>query len=169
MATQVQVPAAADSGSIGANDPTLVSGQDPNDLFGIAISYDSGAEGTSGASAQPMGDPTNEPGQYPSTEPISGVELDGSGAPGSDGAGDLSNSPAGQMFTITDPNYTAGRPGGGSGNQFIQAAVAVGGPNDSTTVPGQYAVSNPMPSLSQPQSTGAGTGRVMRGGRMNGK
>ena len=169
MASQVQVPASADSGSVGSNDPTLVSGQDPSSLFGVAISYDSGSQGTSGQSGQPQGDPTNEPGQYPSVEPISGVTLEGTGAPGSSGAGDLSNAPAGQSYTITDPNYTSGKPGGGSGVQFIQANVALGGSSDSTTVPGQYGGSNPMPSMSQPQSTGAGTGRVMRGGRMNGK
>jgi hypothetical protein len=147
-----------------------VSGQDPNDLFGIAISYESGAEGTAGASGQPDGDPTNEPGQYPATEPISGVDLAGmSGAPGSSGAGDLDGNPSGQTITITDPNYTSGKPGGGSGVQFVTAAVAVGGPDDSTTVPGQYAVSNPMPSMSQPQGTGAGRGRVMRGGWANGQ
>ena len=169
MADQVVPPAAGDAASIGGNDPTLVSGQNPEDIFGITISYDTGAQGSAGASAQPQGDPTNEPGQYPSTEPISGVELDGTGAPGTMGAGDLANDPAGQTFTITDPNYTSGKPGGGSGNQFITAAVALGGPDDSTTVPGQYGGPNAMPSLSQPQSTGAGSGRVMRGGRMNGK
>ena len=146
-----------------------MSGQDPGDLFGVAISYESGAQGTSGASTQPNGDPTNEPGQYPSTEPISGVALDGTGAPGSSGAGDPDGNPAGQMITVTDPNYTSGKPGGGSGVQFVQAAVAVGGPDDSTTVPGQYAASNPMPSMAQPQGTGAGKGSVLKGGWMNGK
>ena len=168
MADIVTPPAAADSASIGANDPTLVSGQDPGDLFGVAISYDSGAQGTAGASAQPEGDPTNEPGQYPATEPISGVALDGSGAPGSTGV-NPDDRPGEMSVTITDPNYTAGKPGGGSGNQFIQAPVAVGGPGDTTTVPGQYAMPNPMPSMSQPTSTGAGSGRVMRGGWANGK
>jgi hypothetical protein len=168
MADIVTPPASADSGSIGPNDPTLVSGQDPDDLFGIAISYESGAQGTAGASAQPEGDPTNEPGQYPSKEPISGVMLDGSGAPGSDGV-DPDDRPGEQSFTITDPNYTAGKPGGGSGNVFIQAPVAVGGPGDSTTVPGQYAMPNAMPDMAQPQGTGAGKGSVLKGGWMNGK
>ena len=169
MADIVTPPAAADSGSIGPNDPTLVSGQDPDDLFGISISYDSGAQGTAGASAQPQGDPTNEPGQYPATEPISGVALDGTGAPGTTGAGNLSGVEAGPMVTITDPNYTSGKPGGGSGNQFIQAPVAIGGPDDSTTVPGQYATPNAMPGLDpafQPQGTGAGMGTIRQEKRM---
>lgn len=171
MATIVDPPAAAQAAVQGDNDPSLVSGQDPDSLFGIAISYDSGAQGTAGASAQPEGDPTNEPGQYPSTEPISGVALDDTGAPGSSGAGDMSGNPSGTMVTITDPNYTAGKPGGGSGNQFITAAVAVGGPDDSTTTPGQYATPNAMPGLEpmfQPDDTGAGKGSVMHGGWMNG-
>ena len=171
MADIVTPPAAADSASIGPNDPTLVSGQDPTDLFGVAISYDSGAQGTAGASAQPEGDPTNEPGQYPSKEPISGVDLsEMSGAPGGPGA-DPSDRPGEMSVTITDPNYTAGKPGGGSGNQFIQAPVAVGGPGDSTAMPGQYAsgIADAMPDMAQPQGTGAGQGRVLRGGWMNGK
>lgn len=169
MADIVTPPAAADAASMGSNDPTLVSGQDPDSLFGISISYDSGAQGTSGASGQPEGDPTNEPGQYPSTEPISGVSLDGTGAPGSSGAGNLSGTEAGPDITITDPNYTAGKPGGGSGNVFIQVPAQVGGSDDSTTVPGQYAAPNAMPSMAQPSSTGAGSGRVMRGGWANGQ
>ncbi len=169
MAEIVTPPAAADSGSIGPNDPTLVSGQDPNNLFGIAISYDSGAQGTAGASGQPEGDPTNEPGQYPSTEPISGVTLGGSGAPGGQGA-NPGDRPGEMSVTITDPNYTSGKPGGGSGNQFIQADVAVGGPGDTTTVPGQYASgAQNLPAMAQPEDTGAGRGRVMRGGWMNGR
>ena len=171
MAGKAVLPAAGDAASIGGNDPTLVSGQDPDSLFGIAISYDTGGAGTAGASAQPEGDATNEPGQYPSKEPISGVDLSGgTGAPGSAGA-DPSDRPGAQSVTITDPNYTAGKPGGGSGNVFIQAPVAVGGGGDSTTQPGQYdsGVPNAMPGLAQPQGTGAGKGRVMHGGWMNGK
>ena len=168
MANQMSVPASADSASMGATDPTLVSGQDPVSQFGVTFSYESGAQGTSGASGQPQGDPTNEPGQYPAIEPISGVSLDGTGAPGSAGAGDLSGNPSGQTVMVTDPNYTSGRPGGGSGVQFVDAAVSVGGPQDSTTVPGQYASPN-LPAMAQPQGTGAGTGRVLRGGFMNGR
>src|SRR5580692_2815776 len=169
MADIVTPPAAADSANIGANDPTLVSGQDPTNLFGVAISYDTGAQGTAGASAQPEGDPTNEPGQYPAAEPISGVKLDGTGSPGGTGA-DPNDRPGEMSVTITDPNYTSGKPGGGSGNVFIQADVAVGGPGDTTTVPGQYGMHNALPGLDkpseQPGGTGSGTGSVMHGGWM---
>jgi hypothetical protein len=170
MANIVTPPASADSASVGSQDPSLVSGQDPTSLFGVDISYSSGAQGTAGASAQPEGDPTNQPGQYPATEPISGVSLDGSGAPGSAGQGDTTATEAGQTFTITDPNYTSGKPGGGSGVQFIQANIQLGGSSDSTMVPGQYGdAGNAMPSLSQPAGTGAGGGRVLRGGFMRGQ
>lgn len=170
MANIITPPESGDSANFGSTDPTLVSGQDPASLFGIPISYESGAQGTAGASVQPQGDPSNEPGQYPATEPISGVSLDGTGAPGSMGAGDAANRPAGGTATITDPNYTSGKPGGGSGVQFIQAVVQVGGTNDSTTTPGQYG-SPIMPALQhgEPAGTGAGTGRVRRGGNMNGQ
>jgi hypothetical protein len=170
MADRVVTPAAGDAASIGGNDPTLVSGQNPENLFGVAISYDTGGQGTAGASGGPEGDPTNEPGQYPATEPISGVTLSDTGSPGGPGA-DPADRPGEMSVTITDPNGMAGKPGGGSGNYFIQADVAVGGGGDSTTMPGQYnsGVADAMPSLSQPQDTGAGRGRVMRGGFMNGK
>ena len=148
-------------------DPTLVSGQDPKMLFGIPISYDTGAQGTKFPDG-PV-DATNEPGQYPAKEPVSGVALGDTGSPGSAGA-DPADRPGEQSVTITDPNYTAGRPGGGSGNVFIQAPVAVGGGGDTTTRPGQYDSGNAnLPSLSQPQGTGAGKGRVLHGGFMNGK
>ena len=169
MAETVNVPAAADSGSQGSNDPTLVSGQDPTSLFGVTISYESGAAGTAGASSQPEGDSTNEPGQYPATEPISGVSLTGmSGAPGGPGA---EAGGGGGSVTITDPNYMAGKPGGGSGNQFISVPATLSGPDDSTTVPGQYAsgVANAMPDMKQPTATGAGQGRVLHGGYMKGQ
>ena len=169
MADKVVTPAAGDAASIGGNDPTLVSGQDPANLFGVAISYDTGAQGTNGAAGQ-SADATTEPGQYPATEPISGVALGDTGSPGGPGA-DPGDRPGEMSVTITDPNYMAGRPGGGSGNQFITAPVAVGGGGDSTTMPGQYnsGVPDAMPSMSQPQDTGAGKGRVLHGGFMNGK
>jgi len=153
----------------GVQDPTLVSGQDPENLFGVAISYDTGAHGTAGASAQPAPDATNEPGQYPATEPISGVKLSDTGSPGSTGA-DPMDRPGEQTITVTDPNYTAGQPGGGSGNVFRPAQVAVGGGGDATTMPGQYdsGVKN-LPGMAEPAGTGSGSGRVMRGGWMNGQ
>jgi len=154
------------------NDSTVVSGQNPASLFGVEISYNSGAAGSATAygSGENMGT-VNQPGQYPPKEVISGVTLDGSGAPGAPGAGNLSGNAAGGSVTLTDPNYTAGRPGGGSGNQFIQAPVQVGGPRDSTTVPGQYADSTGtnMPHMSQPESSGAGQGHVLRGGWLRGQ
>jgi len=171
VANQIRPPASADSATQGGKDPTLVSGQDPSDLFGVTQSYSTGAPGSAGASAQPQGDPTNEPGQYPATEPISGVSLNGTGAPGSGGAGDLMGNPAGVAVQVTDPNYTAGQPGGGSGVQFVSANVQVGGPLDSTTLPGQYAdhAAGNIPAMSQPTSTGAGSGSILHGGYRRGQ
>lgn len=157
----------------GIQDPTLEAGQTPPNLFGMDASgfYQTGAQGTAGAGAQPEGDVTNQPGQYPATEPISGVKLSDTGSPGGPGANpDGRPETGGTTVMITDPNYTAGRPGGGSGHQFIPVPVAVGGGGDSTTVPGQYdsGVPDAMPSLSQP-SDAAPPGRVLHGGFMNGK
>ena len=168
MAEVFTPPASADSGNQGADDPTLVSGQDIKNLFGVTIPYSTGAPGSPGASAQPEGDPSNEPGQYPATEPISGVALGGSGAPGTMGS-DPAAVPAGETVTITDPNYTSGKPGGGSGVQMIQVPVNVSGPNDSTATAQNYPPTHPLAGTATPTSTGAGSGSVRRGGNMNGK
>lgn len=168
MAEVFTPPASADSGNQGANDPTLVSGQDTTSLFGVEIPYSSGAPGTAGASAQPQGDPSNEPGQYPATEPISGVALGGSGAPGTTGA-DPDSQPGKVAVLVSDPNYTAGKPGGGSGTQMVSADMAVSGPGDSTAVPGNYPPTHPLAGTAAPVSTGAGQGNVRRGGYMNGQ
>src|SRR5690242_8837304 len=122
MADVYMPPAGADSGSQGSKDPTLVSGQDPDSLFGMAMSYDSGAGGSAGAGGTPQ-DPTNMPNQYPGTEPISGVTLDGSGAPGSQGIDATANDSGGIQVQVTDPNYVAGKPGGGSGVQQVTVSA----------------------------------------------
>src|SRR5215469_16106668 len=80
-----------------ANDSTVVPGQNPASLFGIEISYDSGAPGSATAygSGENMGT-VNQPGQYPAKETISGVALDGSGAPGDADGPELHGGPAGR-------------------------------------------------------------------------
>jgi hypothetical protein len=159
-------------GAPGADgDATLVSGQNPRTIFGIDISYESGAAGSAGAAAQPEGDPTLQPGQYPATEPISGVALDSTGAPGSQGANPgYAPVQPGTGFQVTDPNYTAGRPGGGTGIVQIPVSAGLSGPGDSTLLPGQYGdPGNGMPSMAQPLESGAGQGRVLHGGFMNGR
>src|SRR5258708_35524853 len=73
------VPAAQD-------DASQVSGQDPQSLFGIPVSYQSGAAGTPapGGGGQAARD-VNHPDQYPGTGPPSGGSLRGGGAPGAAG------------------------------------------------------------------------------------
>ena len=174
MAEKISVPGDAGPAWGGVQDPTLEGGQIPKSMFGMDATgfFQTGAQGTAGAAGQPEGDPTNQPGQYQATEPISGVSLTGgTGAPGGPGANPAGRPESGgAMVMITDPNYTAGRPGGGSGNQFIPVPAAVGGGGDATTLPGQYdsGVPNAMPSMSQPADA-APPGRVLHGGWMNGK
>ena len=153
--------------SAGGVDPSLVSGQDPNSLAGIPISYSTGAgAGTPAPGGQGYGgaDPSNMPNQYPSREPISGVALDSTGAPGTQGAPVDRVEDPGEMFWVSDPNYTSGKPGGGSGNQMIQAPVALG-LNDSTTVAGQYPPQRPLLAGGfYPADAGTAGGHVMVGG-----
>lgn len=151
----------------GAMDSSQVSGQDPNMLAGIPISYSTGAgAGTSppGGQGYGGGDPSNMPNQYPSKEPISGVALDSTSAPGTQGAPPGQIEDPGEVFWVTDPNYTSGKPGGGSGNQMIQVPIAIG-LNDATTVAGQYPPAAPLPAGNfYPADTGIAGGRVMVGG-----
>lgn len=172
MANVFKAPGAADSGTQGSQDPTLVSGQDPASLFGVQISYDSGASGVPAPGGEGQGaHDVNQPNQYPSREPLSGVSLDGSGAPGSQGVPDANTTPPGATaVTVTDPNYTAGRPGGGSGVQMLTVNDAVSGTDDWTATQSNYPPGNPVVSGDYyPTSTGAGGGQVRRGGFMNGR
>jgi hypothetical protein len=170
MANIFQPPAGADSASMGAVDPTLVSVQDPGSIAGIQLSYSTGAgTGSPAPGGQGQGaDAVNQPNQYPAAEPVSGVALTGgTGMPGSQGNPDRVADP-GQTIMVSDPNYTSGKPGGGSGIQMVPAQISLG-PDDSTTVAGQYPPAQPiLPGNFSPGSTGAGQGRVLRGGYRNG-
>lgn len=157
------------------DDPTQVSGQDPQSLFGIPISYDSGAGGTPapGGEAQGAHD-VNQPNQYPGKEPISGVTLDGSGAPGSAGVDPDAAPPGARPVTVSDPNNFAGHAGGGSGTQFITVTDAVSGPGDWTATQDNYPPRLPViPGDFYPvpggEGNNAGRGRVLRGGFMKGQ
>lgn len=166
MADIMTPPASADSGSQGSSDPTLVSGQQPSSLFGVQLPASTGAPGSVEGDRGPT-DPTAEPGQVPPRGTISGVSgIEQSGAPGSAPRG--GRRPGGQTVQVTDPNYTAGRPGGGSGVQMVTTTQNVGGPNDSTAPPQNYPGQHPVTGTNLPAGTGAGSGRVLRGGRLRG-
>lgn len=159
-------PAPGAAPDTGAKDPTLVTGQDPDSFLGIAFPMGTGAGGTPAPGGQSAGsaEPTAQPNQYPPTEPISGVNLSGTGAPGTQGAPKQLENP-GPLIAVTDPNYTAGKPGGGSGTQMVSVPVAVGGASDSTAQPGQYPPAAPIvPGDYYPTQDGAGKGSVMVGG-----
>lgn len=143
-------------------DPTNEPGQYPSSLFGVALPQGTGAAGSAGASG--AADPTNEPGQL--TEGISGSGPSvtaNTGAPGSTGA---QNSSGGGPDSVT---FT--RPGSFLTGTNVQDTVSdtVSGPADWTqAIDGSYAGGGPqLPGVkgNEPTSTGAGGGRVMRGGR----
>jgi hypothetical protein len=155
-----------------STDPSQVGGQDPRDLFGIPIAYDSGAGGTPAPGGQSMmaADPTNEPNQYPDREPISGVELDDSGAPGSQGVSTGDPEPGGTPVTVTRPGlFLAGPVGGQPGTEGVVVTQQLSGPSDSTGTTQQSPVRHPVTNTPTPQDSGAGHGHVMRGGWMKGQ
>lgn len=155
----------------GANDPSQVTGQDPVSVFGIPLSYSTGLGGSPppGGQGQGGGDPTNQPNQYPSEGTISHVPLGGTGLDGTQGAPQTQIETPGTSFMVTDPNYTSGKPGGGSGNQLVPAQVSVGGHGDSTMVSGQYPPAKPLVAGNfYPDASGAGDGSILVGGYKKG-
>jgi hypothetical protein len=134
--------------------------QYPSSLFGVVLPQGTGAPGSAGASG--ASDPTNQPGQL--TEKISGTgpaDTADTGAPGTQGSG--VDGPGG-ADAIT---YT--RPGSFLTGTNIQDTVQddISGMNDWTQAhDGSYGGNLNLPGIvgNQPTSTGAGGGRVLRGG-----
>jgi hypothetical protein len=148
------------SGTATGADPTNEPGQYPGSLFGVALPQGTGASGSSGAA--PGADPTNEPGQL--TEGISGsgpsVVAD-SGAPGTTGATNGASGPDRVTYT---------RPGSFLSGTNVQETVSdsISGTNDWTqAIDGSYGSGPQLPGVqgNMPSGTGAGGGRVLRGGR----
>jgi hypothetical protein len=158
--------------AFGGADPSQVTGQNPASFLGIPFSYSTGLGGSQPPGGQTAGsaDPTNQPNQYPDHGSISHVPLDGTGLPGTQGAPASQVETPGTGFQVTDPNYTAGRPGGGSGTQMVTAQVAVGGHGDSTMVSGQYPPASPLvPGDFYPDASGMGQGSILTGGYKKGR
>src|SRR5258707_12227390 len=98
------------------DDASQVSGQDPQSLFGIPVSYQSGAAGTPAPGGEGQGaHDVNQPNQYPGTEPISGGSLGGSGAPGAAGINPDQAPSGGRPGVGSNPTTYQGPSGGGPG------------------------------------------------------
>ena len=136
-------------------------GQYPSSIFGVALPQGTGAPGTAGAGRG--ADPANQPGQL--TEGISGTgpaDTADTGAPGTQGA---PSDGGGGADTVT---YT--EPGSFLSGTNTQGTVRddISGTGDWTqSHEGSYGGSLNLPGIvgNQPTSTGAGQGRVLRGGR----
>jgi hypothetical protein len=146
-----------------SGEPTNEPGQYPASLFGAALPQGTGAPGSPGASG--AADPTNEPGQL--NEGISGLgpaDIANTGAPGRAGA--LNHGGGADRITFT-------RPGSYLTSTYEQDTVtdSVSGTSDWTqAIDGSYGGGPQLPGVAgnMPTSTGAGQGRVMRGGRSEG-
>lgn len=145
----------------GGGDPTNEPGQYPGSLFGVALPQGTGAPGTAGA--QPgSGDATNQPGQ--TSEGFAGIsmtQITQTGAPGSTGA---------QNHAGGSDQVTFTHPGSYSSGTYTQETLSdsVSGPDDWTQAnDGAYGGGGPqLPGIAgnEPAGTGAGLGRVRRGG-----
>ena len=146
-------------------DPSNEPGQYPASLFGVALPQGTGAAGSAGASG--AADPSNEPGQL--SEGISGLGASATadtGAPGS--AGQQNGSSGGTTISYTRPgSYLTGT----NATDTVQDNIS--GPGDWTqAIDGSYAGGGPqLPGIrgNEPTSTGAGGGRVLRGGYRRGQ
>ena len=141
---------------------TVQPGQYPADLFGVALPQGTGAPGTQGSNpGDASADATNMPGQ--TDEKIVGIgpdEIAETGAPGTQG---VVNASGGDTVTYTPPGYLDGGP-------FREATAQghVDGMGDwSQANTDGYAGGPTLPGLerNRPTSTGAGSGRTLRGGR----
>lgn len=150
----------------GGMDPTLEPGNYGPSIFGVNLPQGTGAPGSQGAA--PGGgndDPTNEPGQL--NEGLSGLgpaQTANTGAPGSQGASNGGSGPDTVKYT---------RPGSYLTGTYQQDTVSdsVSGTGDWTqAIDGSYGGGPQLPGISgnMPMGTGAGGGRVMRGGRAQG-
>jgi len=157
-------PQAGESASQPDNgDPTQVGGQDPDSLFGVPISYFTGASGSPPGGETPQSaDPTVQPNQAPNSDAFTGASgFNSTGAPGSQG---VVPSAAGAPITVT-AMFPGGRPGGGSGNNMVTVNDSISGPDDSTAAPSSYPPVRPIVAGDfYPTSTGAGEGAVHVGG-----
>lgn len=158
---------ATESGKQGAGggpaDATLEPGAYASDIFGIQLPQGTGAPGSQGASGG--ADPTNQPGEL--DEGFSGLgpqDTANTGSPGSAGVDNTGG--GGQAISYTDPgSYLGGT------YQTHTVNDEVSGPRDwSQAADGLYTgEGNKMPGIVQADGgladTGAGQGRVMRGGR----
>jgi pilus assembly protein FimV len=148
------------SGTGASADPANEPGQYPSSLFGVALPRGTGAAGSAGASG--AADPSNEPGQL--TEGISGTgpaDNADTGAPGTAGATESAGGPDSVSYT---------RPGSFLSGTNVAATVndTISGTGDWTqAVDGSYGGGPQLPGIAgnMPASTGAGAGRVLRGGR----
>ena len=151
---------AAQAGTGGGGDPTTEPGNYSDSIFGTALPQGTGAPGSAGASG--ASDPTNQPGQL--NEGISGEgpsQIAETGSPGSSGASNTEGGPDSVKYTLPG-SYLSGT------YESDTVADSISGPQDWTqAIDGSYPGSPQLPGIqgNAPSSTGAGGGRVMRGGR----
>lgn len=150
----------------GSLDPTLEPGNYGDSIFGVRLPQGTGAPGSQGATYDAGVDPTLEPGQL--NEGLSGLgpsQVAETGAPGSMGASNGGTGPDSVSYT---------RPGSYLSGTYVQDTVSdsVSGSSDWTqAIDGSYGGGGPqLPGIAgnEPTSTGAGAGRVLRGGRAQG-
>jgi hypothetical protein len=167
--------------SYGGGKNTEEPGQYPTTTwsqFGLPEqNFGSGAAGSSPPSNEEDTGGTNQPGQYPSREDFTGVALDGSGAPGTQGVSPGTGTGSDSVTYSGTTFYKGERDPGGMEQGYLQkqGSGSVSGPADWTQanahsygdgydMPG-VAGNTPTPGSGQHQT---GAGNVMYGGWLKG-
>jgi len=155
------LPAGPDrAGTGGGMDATLEPGNYGPSLFGVALPQGTGAGGSDGAYGSMAADATNEPGQ--TSEGFTGLGPDAIADTGAPGSGGAAEGAGGDAITYTDPGSFLG-----GTNKAEVAHADVSGPDDWTQGVNGYSTPGNLPGIdgNTPTTTGAGAGRVLRGGR----
>lgn len=140
-------------------DATTMPGQYGDDLFGVPLPQSSAAGSGGAQSGGNFGgsvDPTNEPGQYPANEPLTGVKLDTGGdggafqPPGREGAQPGEGSGTSKTMRVTGVDLMANTP--------HEVTGTVDGRGDWTATAGYYPDNEPVTGVALPMVNGAARG-----------
>ena len=139
-------------------DPTTTPGQYPREIFGMPVPQTSGAHGSPPGGPEP--ESINQAGQYPDSDPFTGVPYPQAGSGNMQPPGSAGRSPADQSNTAPARVSPPGL--------FYASTEA---DHDQESIPGRpdgmYPPTKNTQGVASPSSTGAGSGSVQGPGHPN--
>jgi hypothetical protein len=147
------------SGTGRGEDPTNMPGQYPASIFGMTVPQTSGARGTPPAKTEP--ESINQPGQYPDTDPFTGVHYTQAGEGANQPPGSAGRNAADQSVTSAAQYQDIGSVIYGVTEQDHMMKSAPSRPD------GMYPPTTETLAVQAPSATGAGGGSVRGPGHPN--